>query len=66
MANIGFVKWFNESKGFGFIESEGSDYFVHFKAIKTEGFKTLKQDQRVEFRAEKSPKGMTAVDVVPL
>lgn len=63
---IGTVKWFNESKGFGFIESQGTDYFVHFRAIKSDGFKTLKQDQRVEFKAEMSAKGMSAVDVVPL
>ena len=49
----GTVKWFNENKGFGFIESEGKDYFVHFSAIQVEGFKTLAEGATVLFKATK-------------
>lgn len=59
----GTVKWFNESKGFGFIESDGQDFFVHFRAIQTPGFKTLKEGQKVEFNAVKGAKGMEAQNV---
>lgn len=61
----GKVKWFNEKKGFGFIEVEGrADVFVHFSAIKSEGFKTLKDGQEVEFEVTKGQKGDQAADVV--
>ena len=61
----GIVKWFNESKGFGFIsQAEGEDVFVHFRSIVGDGFKTLKEGQEVQFDIEKGPKGLTAVNVV--
>ena len=61
----GRVKWFNESKGYGFIEHEdGSDVFVHFSAIQDEGFKTLSEEQEVEFDVEQGDKGPKAVNVV--
>lgn len=56
----GTVKWFNEQKGFGFVASEGKDYFIHFKEIQTKGFKTLKEGEAVQFDAEASPKGPIA------
>jgi len=60
----GTVKWFNEKKGFGFIEQEsGSDVFVHFSAIKGDGFKTLNEGDRVTFDIEQGPKGPSAVNV---
>ena len=60
----GKVKWFNESKGFGFIAQEdGKDVFVHFTAIKGEGFKTLSEGDEVEFDVEKGQKGPNAVNV---
>lgn len=63
----GTVKWFNESKGFGFIEREGGpDVFVHFSAIKGDGFKTLADGQKVEFTVSDGQKGPQADDVVPL
>ena len=64
---IGTVKWFNASKGFGFIEREGGpDVFVHFSAIASSGFKTLDEGQKVEFTIEKGPKGLQAADVRPV
>lgn len=61
---VGTVKWFNGSKGYGFISREGaSDVFVHYSAIEMEGFKTLEEGQRVEFRVEQGPKGPQAVNV---
>ena len=64
--NTGIVKWFNESKGFGFIsQAEGEDVFVHFRSIVGDGFKTLNEGQEVKFDIEKGPKGLTAVNVVP-
>ena len=63
----GTVKWFNERKGFGFIEREsGSDVFVHFSSIKDSGFKTLKDGQTVEFTVVSSEKGENAEEVTPL
>jgi len=63
----GKVKWFNERKGFGFIEQEGgSDIFVHFSAIKAEGFKTLSEGQRVSFDIAQGKKGLEAENVVAL
>ena len=59
----GTVKWFNESKGFGFIESNGEDYFVHFKAIQGDGFKTLKEGAAVRFKPAKGQKGLQADEV---
>jgi len=61
----GKVKWFNNVKGYGFIEREGGpDVFVHFSAIRTEGFRNLSEGQWVEFTIEKGPKGLQAADVV--
>ncbi len=65
MAVKGRVKWFNESKGYGFIEQEeGSDVFVHFSAIQEEGFKTLREGQEVEFDIVSGPRGPQAENVV--
>jgi CspA family cold shock protein len=62
---LGKVKWFNSSKGYGFIEREdGDDVFVHFSAIQAEGFRTLKEGQQVEFTIEQGPKGLQAANVV--
>ncbi|NMS31243.1 transcription antiterminator/RNA stability regulator CspE [Vibrio parahaemolyticus] len=64
----GNVKWFNESKGFGFITPEdgSKDVFVHFSAIQSNGFKTLAEGQRVEFTIEQGQKGPAAANVVAL
>ena len=63
----GTVKWFNSSKGYGFIEREGGDdVFVHYSAIQSDGYRTLHEDQRVEFSIEEGPKGPQAVDVIPI
>lgn len=60
----GRVKWFNESKGYGFIEREGQpDVFVHYSAIEGDGFKTLKEGQAVEFEMKDGPKGAQATVV---
>ncbi|WP_181792672.1 cold-shock protein [Streptomyces sp. WELS2] len=61
----GTVKWFNDEKGFGFITPDGGgdDLFVHFRAIEAEGFKALKEGQRVSFVAERGQKGMQAAQV---
>ena len=64
MAN-GVVKWFNDKKGFGFIEQEGgADVFVHYSAIQMDGFKTLKQGQDVEFEVKEGAKGPQAANVM--
>ena len=61
----GTVKWFNEKKGFGFIQQEGGpDVFVHFSAIQGDGFKTLAEGQAVEFEITQGPKGPQASNVV--
>ncbi|MCG6202266.1 cold-shock protein [Psychromonas antarctica] len=63
----GTVKWFNESKGFGFIEQEsGPDVFAHFSAISSEGFKTLAEGQKVEFTVTQGQKGPNAENIVAL
>lgn len=60
----GTVKWFNASKGYGFISrEEGEDVFVHYSAINAKGFRTLEEGQRVEFIIEETPKGLQAADV---
>ena len=64
---IGTVKWFNGSKGYGFISREdGDDVFVHHSAIQSEGFRNLEEGQRVEFTIEHGPKGLQATQVVAL
>ena len=61
---VGTVKWFNGSKGYGFITREGGpDVFVHFSAIQGEGFKNLEEGQKVEFEVEQGPKGPQASNV---
>ena len=63
----GKVKWFNEAKGFGFIEQEsGPDVFAHFSAIQGTGFKTLAEGQQVEFRITQGQKGPQAEEIVPI
>lgn len=63
----GTVKWFNDSKGFGFIEQDnGGDIFVHFSAIKGEGFKSIQEGSRVQFDVVNGPKGPAADNVVSI
>ncbi|GAA1732656.1 MULTISPECIES: cold-shock protein [Aeromicrobium] len=61
----GTVKWFNADKGFGFIAPDdgGADVFAHYSAIQTSGFRTLNEDQKVEFDVEEGPKGLQAANV---
>ena len=62
---IGTVKWFNGSKGYGFIERQGGeDVFVHYTAIQGDGFRNLTEGQRVEFSIERGPKGLQASNVI--
>jgi cold shock protein len=64
---IGTVKWFNASKGYGFIErQDGADVFVHFSAIQSKGYRSLQEGQRVEFTIEQGPKGPQAANVVTI
>ena len=64
----GTVKWFNDAKGFGFIEPEdgGEDIFAHFSAIQMDGFRTLKQGGRVRFEIIQGPKGQLAQNIAPI
>jgi CspA family cold shock protein len=63
----GTVKWFSDQKGYGFITGDdGQDVFCHFSAIQAEGFKTLRDGQKVQFDVEKGDKGLRAANVVPL
>ncbi|MEW6514121.1 MAG: cold-shock protein [Pseudomonadota bacterium] len=64
----GTVKWFNDSKGFGFItpEAGGEDLFAHFSAIQSSGFKTLREGQRVNFDVTTGPKGQQAANIRPI
>jgi CspA family cold shock protein len=64
---VGTVKWFNATKGYGFIGREnGEDVFVHFSAIQSDGYRKLEAEQKVEFSIEEGPKGLQAANVVPL
>jgi CspA family cold shock protein len=65
---FGMVKWFNDAKGFGFIEPEGggADVFAHFSAIQMEGFRTLKQGGRVSYEMVQGPKGSLAQNICPV
>lgn len=64
----GTVKWFNDAKGFGFIEPEGGgdDVFAHFSAVQIDGFRTLKQGERVSYELVQGPKGSLAQNIRPL
>ena len=63
----GIVKWFNSSKGYGFIEQEdGQDVFVHYSAVNMDGFKTLQENQEVEFEVVEGPKGLQSQNVRPV
>ncbi len=64
----GMVKWFNDSKGYGFIQADGSerDVFVHYTAVQGDGFKTLSEGQRVQFELNDGPKGPQASNVTKL
>ena len=65
--HIGTVKWFNDAKGYGFIErSGGDDVFVHYRSVRGQGFRTLKQGAKVEFDLSEGAKGYQAEDVVEI
>jgi CspA family cold shock protein len=60
----GTVKWFNDAKGYGFIARDaGEDVFVHYSSVEGDGFRTLREDDRVEFAVEQGPKGLQATQV---
>lgn len=61
----GIVKWFNDAKGFGFItpDDKGEDLFVHFSEIRMDGFKTLRENQRVQYDVKNGPKGLQAANI---
>jgi cold shock protein len=65
---VGVVKWFNDAKGFGFIQPDGggADVFAHFSAVQMEGFRTLKQGSRVAFELVQGPKGNLAQNIRPM
>lgn len=65
---VGVVKWFNDAKGFGFIQPDGggADVFAHFSAVQMEGFRTLKQGSRVDFELVQGPKGHSAQNIRPI
>jgi CspA family cold shock protein len=65
---VGVVKWFNDAKGFGFIQPDGggADVFAHFSAVQMEGFRTLKQGSRVAFELVQGPKGSLAQNIRPV
>ena len=65
MKHTGTVKWFNETKGYGFIEQDGGkDVFVHYTAIRMDGYRTLKEGQAVQYTVLETPKGLQAAEVV--
>jgi CspA family cold shock protein len=66
--DTGIVKWFNDSKGFGFItpDAGGDDLFAHFSEIRSDGFKTLAENQKVSFETKQGPKGLQASNITPL
>ncbi|CBW75079.1 Cold shock protein [Mycetohabitans rhizoxinica HKI 454] len=66
--DTGIVKWFNDSKGFGFItpDAGGEDLFAHFSEVTGEGFKTLVENQRVSYQVKRGPKGLQAANIKPL
>ncbi len=66
--SVGIVKWFNDAKGFGFIQPDGggADVFAHFSAVQMEGFRTLKQGTRVTFEIVQGPKGDLAQNITPI
>ncbi|WP_281292298.1 cold-shock protein [Terriglobus albidus] len=65
MKEKGVVKWFNGTKGYGFIQrADGKDVFVHFSAIQDEGYKTLNEGEAVEFECQQGPKGLSAANVI--
>jgi len=67
MSFVGTVKWFNEAKGYGFIQQDnGTDVFVHYSAIQGDGYKTLTEGQRVEFDVVQGDKGLKASNVVKI
>ncbi len=68
MSTQGTVKWFNAEKGFGFISPDegGQDVFAHYSAIESKGYRSLEENQRVEFEVTQGPKGLQADNIVPL